>query len=83
MAKYFLGRQLVGKRVITNDGFDLGRLLDLEVDATGKIQGLITEINPDSSLSGSLKAEEGQINIPYVAVVAVNDYIIVDRKRFS
>ncbi len=31
MVKYMIAEQLVGKEVVTNDGFDLGKFIDAEV----------------------------------------------------
>jgi len=82
MVKYIIAKQLVGKKVITNDGFDLGRFLDAEISkVTGKINNLLIEPDPDSSLANKLKSEEEYIKVPYNAVNAVNDYIVVDRKN--
>jgi sporulation protein YlmC with PRC-barrel domain len=83
MVKYIIARQLVGKKVITVDGFDVGRLLNLEIsDVTGKITNIIVEPNLDSSLISKLNVEGGQLRIPYTAVQAVNDFIMVDRKNW-
>ena len=41
MVKIVIAKQLAGKKIITNDGEDLGRLIDLEVsEGTGKIENL-------------------------------------------
>ncbi|MGC8649196.1 MAG: PRC-barrel domain-containing protein [Candidatus Micrarchaeia archaeon] len=83
MVKYIIARQLVGKKVITVDGFDVGRLLNLEIsDVTGKITNIIVEPNLDSNLISKLNVEGGQLKIPYTAVQAVNDFIMVDRKNW-
>jgi sporulation protein YlmC with PRC-barrel domain len=81
MVKYIIAKQLVGKRVMTNDGFDLGRFVDAEVsEVTGKIMNLVIEPNPDSTLASKVKQEDNQIKVPYDALNAVNDFIVVDRK---
>ncbi|EET89804.1 MAG: PRC-barrel domain-containing protein [Candidatus Marsarchaeota archaeon] len=81
MVKFIIGRQLVNKKVITNDGFDVGRFLDAEINPlTGKINAFIIEPNPDSNLFSKMKVDAGQMKIPYNAIHAVNDYIVVDRK---
>ncbi|MCL4403303.1 MAG: PRC-barrel domain-containing protein [Candidatus Marsarchaeota archaeon] len=82
MVKFIIAKQLVGKKVITVDGFDLGRLLDAEVsETTGKINFLLIEPNPDSSIASKIKQDSGQIRVPYSAVVAVNDFMMIDRKH--
>jgi len=81
MVKYIIAKQLVGKRVVTSDGFDLGRFIDAEVsEVTGKITSLLVEPNPDSTLAGKVKQEDNQIKVPYNALTAVNDFMVVDRK---
>jgi sporulation protein YlmC with PRC-barrel domain len=83
MVKFIIARQLVGKKVITSDGFDVGRLFDVEIsEVTGKIVNLVVEPNLDGGLANKLKVEGGQIKIPYNSVLAVNDYAVVDRKNW-
>jgi len=82
MAKYMIAKQLVGKKVVTSDGYDVGRFVDAEISpVTGKLNVLYVEPNPDSGLANKFDVENGQIKIPYAAVQAVNDYIMVDRKN--
>ena len=81
MVKLIIGRQLVGKKVVTNDGFDAGRFIDADISPiTGKINAFIVEPNMDSNIANKIKIDSGQIKIPYNAVQAVNDYIVIDRK---
>jgi len=82
MVKFIIAKQLVGKKVITSDGFDLGRFVDAEISkVTGKINNLLIEPDPDSALANKLKSEDEQIKVNYNSVMAVNDYIVVDRKN--
>jgi sporulation protein YlmC with PRC-barrel domain len=82
MVKFIIAKQLVGKKVITNDGFDLGRFVDAEVSkVTGKINVVLVDPDPDSSLAGKMQGDEEHIKVPYDSVMAVNDYIVVDRKN--
>ena len=82
MVKFIIAQQLVGKKVITNDGFDLGRFVDAEISkVTGKINVLLVEPDPDSSLAAKIKSDDDQVKVPYNSVMAVNDYIVVDRKN--
>jgi sporulation protein YlmC with PRC-barrel domain len=81
MVKYIIAKQLVGKKVVTNDGFDVGRLVDAEIsEVTGKINTLLIEPNLDSEFASKLKSEGGQVRVPYNSVTAVNDYVVIDRK---
>ena len=79
MAKYEIARRLSGKRVITNRGEVLGKLLDLLVDEkSGVIEYLVVEIAPDSKVARKLGFEKRVVEVPYKAVVAVSDYVILD-----
>ena len=82
MVKYLLGRQISGKKVITNDGEDFGRVVDLIVnEMSGDIEYLLVDPNPDNPFEERLeKDEEGYISIPYRSVIAVGDYVIIEKK---
>ncbi len=81
MVKYVIAEQLIGKEVITNDGMDLGRFLDAELnEVTGKLTSLIVEPNSEGAFVKKLEVKAGKLRVPYDSVVAVNDYIVVDRK---
>ncbi|MEM0149543.1 MAG: PRC-barrel domain-containing protein [Candidatus Micrarchaeaceae archaeon] len=81
MVKYIIAKQLVGKKVITSDGYDLGRFVDAEIsEVTGKLVNILIEPNLDSSLASRMKSDEGQIKVPANSITAVNDYIMIDRK---
>ncbi len=84
MVKFIIAKQLVGKKVISTSGYDLGRFVNAEInEVSGKIKYLLVEPNPDSSAANKLAAEEGQLKVPYTAVTAVADYIMVDTKNIS
>lgn len=81
MVKLLLARQLAGKKLITNDGEELGRLVDILInEKNGKLETLIVEPNPDNAVARRMKKEEGNVYIPYSAILAASDYVIVDRK---
>jgi len=81
MVKYIAAEELVGKEVITNDGFDLGKFLDAEInEVTGKLTAVIIDPNADSEFVNKLDIKDGKLKINYNSVLAVNDFIIVDRK---
>ena len=44
---------------------------------------ILVEPTLDGGLANKLKIDGGQIKIPYNAVLAVNDYVIVDRKNME
>jgi sporulation protein YlmC with PRC-barrel domain len=81
MVKYIAAEELVGKEVVTNDGFDLGKFLDAEVnEVTGKLTAMIIDANADSEFVNKLDIKDGKLKINYNSVLAVNDFIVVDRK---
>ncbi|ASI14215.1 PRC-barrel domain-containing protein [Candidatus Mancarchaeum acidiphilum] len=83
MVKFIIGRQLVGKKVITTDGFDLGEFVDADFSpVTGKINAILVEPDPESSVATKMDTDDdGKIKVPYAAVHSVNDYIMVDRRE--
>ncbi len=82
MAKYMVARQLSGKKLVTSEGEDFGRLVDIEVnEISGKIEYLVVEPNPDNDSAESWKGEDGVVKLPYESVLAVGDYIIVEKRR--
>lgn len=85
MVKYAIAKQLAGKKIITTDGEELGRIIDLYLnELSGKIEKVIVEPNPDSSLATRASKEAGGlILIPYSAVLDVKDVMIVDRRELA
>ena len=82
MGKYLIARQLSGKKVITNEGEDFGRLVDLNInEITGKIETLVIEPSPDSVLASKMKKEDGMVMVPYESVLAVGDFVIVEKRN--
>ena len=85
MVKYVIARQLAGKRIITTDGEELGRIVDIYInEMNGKIERVLIEPNPDSSLAERADKEgAGLITVPYSSVLDVKDVMIVDRRELS
>ncbi len=85
MVKYAIAKQLAGKRVITTDGEELGRVVDLYVnELTGKMESVLLEPNPDSTLALKARKEGGgMVTIPYSSVLDVKDVMIVDRRNLG
>jgi len=84
MAKYLIARQLSGKKVVTNEGEDFGRLVDMNVnEVSGKIETLIVEPNPDSMLASKMQKEDGLVKLQYESVLAVGDYVIVEKRNMT
>ena len=85
MVKYAIAKQLAGKRIITTDGEELGRVIDFFMnELSGKIERVIVEPNPDSSLAQRADQEAGgMITIPYSSVLDVKDVMVVDRRELT
>jgi sporulation protein YlmC with PRC-barrel domain len=84
MSKYLIARQLSGKKLVTNEGEDFGRLVDIAVnEVSGRLENLVVEPNPDSDLASKLRKDDGMVHIPYESVLAVGDFIIVEKRNMS
>ncbi|MEK6981831.1 MAG: PRC-barrel domain-containing protein [Candidatus Micrarchaeota archaeon] len=84
MVKYLIARQLSGKKIITNEGEDFGRLVDLNInELTGKIENLIVEPNPDSVLASKMRKDDSMVMVQYESVLAIGDYIIVEKRNMT
>ena len=84
MAKYLIARQLSGKKVVTNEGEDFGRLVDVDVnEVSGKIETLMVEANPDSAIASKLQQEDGLVRLNYDSVLAVGDFVIVEKRNMT
>ncbi|MEM0124175.1 MAG: PRC-barrel domain-containing protein [Candidatus Micrarchaeaceae archaeon] len=82
MVKYIPAEQLVGREAVTTDGYDLGKFVDAELnEVTGKLTAIVLEPNVDSSYVNKLDIKDGKLKIPYASVMAVNDFIMIDRKQ--
>ena len=84
MYKYTIARQLATKRVITNRGDEVGKLVDLLVDeANGDIEALLIEVDRDSKIAKKVEAKDRVITVAYSAVTAVSDVFIVDERELG
>ena len=84
MYKYTIARQLATKRVITNRGDEVGKLVDILVDeATGNLEALLVEVDRDSKVAKKIDAKDRTIEIAYSAVTAVSDVFIVDEREIG
>lgn len=82
MVKYVVARQISGKKVITNEGEDFGRVIDLSIDEiSGRISYLYVDPNPDNPMIEKLQKEDNYSLIPFDAVLAIGDYVIIDKRH--
>lgn len=81
MVKFFIAKQLAGKKIITNDGEELGKLVDLYMsETTGKIESMLVEPNIDNPSARKMEKRDGMLVVPYASVLAASDHVIVDKK---
>jgi len=84
MAKFAIAKQLAGKKIVTNSGDELGKLVDIMInELSGKMELLVLEPSPDSPVAMRLPKQGANALVPYSAVLAVSDYIVVDAKSLS
>lgn len=84
MAKYLIARQLSGKKVVTNDGEDFGRLVDVDVnEVSGKIEKLMVEPNPDCQAASKMQKTDGMVGLNFESVLAVGDFVIVEKRSMA
>lgn len=82
MYKYTIARQLASKRVITNRGDEVGKLVDIIVsEVGGDVEYLVVEIDRNSRLLSKLGKVDKLVEIPYASVTAVSDVFIVDERE--
>ena len=82
MYKYTIARQLASKRIITNRGDEVGKLIDIVVsEVGGDIEFLVVEIDRTSRLLSKMGKVDKLVEIPYAAVTAVSDVFIVDERE--
>lgn len=81
MAKYYAKNLLDNKRVMSTDAKELGILENILIDSkTGNIIDLIVRPNPSIDIS-KYRKEDNYILLPFSAVSAVKDYVIVDKDK--
>ena len=82
MYKYTIARQLASKRIITNRGDEVGKLVDIVIsEVGGDIEFLVVEIDRNSRLLSKLGKVDKLVEIPYASVTAVSDVFIVDERE--
>jgi sporulation protein YlmC with PRC-barrel domain len=82
MYKYAIARQLATKKLITNRGDNIGRLVDLMVnETTGEIVSILIEVDPSSKVVKQLEVQGNMLEVPYKSVLAVSDVFIIDERQ--
>ena len=84
MTKYVIARQLSGKKVVTNEGEEFGRMVDVGInELSGKIETLVIEPNPDSEIANKMRKDDGMVRVAYESVLAVGDFVIVEKRTMN
>lgn len=75
-----MAKKLSNKKVMGTDGSEMGILYNITCDQrTGELVDLI--IRPDMTLNvENYRTEDGLVLIPFSAVRAVKDFIVIDKK---
>jgi len=75
-------QQIIGKLVVTKEGKRLGSVMDLTFETrTGELIHIILKEPTSYSRSINLeKTENGEILIPYNAIVAIGDFVVVSEE---
>ena len=83
--KFAIAKQLGGKRVITNKGEEIGRLSDIKVnEKNGDLELFLIEPAVESKIVANLpRNEEDFIEVPFKAIFAVSDVIVVDETMLA
>lgn len=74
-----VGKSLLGRNVVSDRGTVIGRLTDLSIETlAGKIMMLVITPGKDIDARFFRLNERGEILIPFTAVKAVKDVIIIN-----
>ncbi len=81
MAKIAASR-IRDRMVVTSQGHELGLLFDVVADEkTGKLVALVVEPTTEEMRELLLTDREGLVLIPFTALRAIRDFIVVDARR--
>jgi sporulation protein YlmC with PRC-barrel domain len=73
------GKSLVGRNVVSDRGTVIGQLVDLSIETmAGKVMMLIIKPGKDIDAKYFRLNERGEILIPFTAVKAVKDVVIIN-----
>jgi len=75
--KNVLGRSLIGKKIVSQTGLQLGKVYDIDFDLSGTINLIILRPGEGADLS-KYTNENNLVDIAYENVKAIGEYVIVD-----
>ncbi len=74
--------RLRDKMIVTEQGHEIGTLFDMVINEdTGELIALVVEPTTDVILNNMITDKENLVLVPFSAVRAVKDFIIVDVRR--
>jgi len=76
--KPVLGKNINGKKVVSSGGLELGELLDLYFEDSGKLTHISVKPERDTKEIREHLDRSGLLSVPYESVRAVGRYVIVD-----
>jgi sporulation protein YlmC with PRC-barrel domain len=80
--RFLFAKNLTGISVISVRGIILGKLDNFEIDEkTGEILSIIMEPQKRAETDKFPKTKDGKVKIPYTAVIALRDVVVVDPSR--
>lgn len=75
--KPLLGKRIKSKKVISDNGEEVGEIIDLTFEANGKILSLMVKPVPDLKSAEGYVNSDGLLELPYDSVKAVGRYVVV------
>ena len=76
--------RLRGIGILTDKGIYVGQLRDMVIDETnGKILALSIKLSKEVSVQGLQKDDSGNPMIPFSAVLAMRDFIVVNERALT
>lgn len=79
-----LASSLRDMKILTDKGLRVGNIFDMDVNEdNGKVEFLVIEPESQEIAQNLPTDEEGNVLIPFSAVLAVRDYIVVSEKNLA
>ncbi len=75
-------KEIIGKAVVTKEGKKLGTVKDItfETRAGELIHIILKDATPHSTQLNLEKSKQGEVLIPYNAIIAIGDFIVVSEE---
>ena len=73
-----LGRTILGKKVVSQSGLEIGRVYDLDFEIDGTMTYVIVKPDPQNKNLGAYVNSYNLLEVPYLDVKAIGEYVVVD-----